>query len=270
MKCALCRTGTAGVSSHIIPAFVFRWIRKTSPTGFFRDPANPNRRFQDGTRCALLCSECEERFSKLEALFARKVFTKTNLKTDFESFDYSEYFHRFCVSVAWRSPWFIHHSAGERDRSDYHSARIAEALERWRQYLLEQAVDVGAFMLHFFVFDTPADVKNIDTPENLRWYFERGAEFNTVASECECYIFCKLCKIVIVGCIEEPNPQQWVGTKVALSQGRYEVDDKRVSGCFFNFSNASLREIERGRARISQKQADKMMGSFKKRFPDAC
>jgi hypothetical protein len=73
-SCALCDEAKPLRQSHFFPAFVFRWLRTISATGYFRNAINPNIRFQDGPKRPLLCGDCEELFSRAEQEFAKKIF----------------------------------------------------------------------------------------------------------------------------------------------------------------------------------------------------
>ena len=73
-KCALCHNVKELKDSHIIPAFVYRWIKETSATGYLRFSENINRRYQDGRKIKLLCLDCEERFNKYETSFSNNIF----------------------------------------------------------------------------------------------------------------------------------------------------------------------------------------------------
>lgn len=100
--CRLCLSQPAIECSHVLPGFLFRAIKSDSPTGFFRNPNDPNRRFQDGDRFPLLCSACEQRFGDAENKFARHVFSRFH-SSDQDYFHYGPWLHYFMTSLAWRT-----------------------------------------------------------------------------------------------------------------------------------------------------------------------
>jgi hypothetical protein len=100
--CRLCMQRPAIRNSHVIPGFVFRAIKSDSPTGYFRDPRNPNRRCQDGDKLELLCTECEQRFGAAEREFAGQIFVHFH-NTDQDHFVYGPWLHYFMTSLAWRT-----------------------------------------------------------------------------------------------------------------------------------------------------------------------
>ena len=137
--CALCKKeNTILEESHIIPKFVFRRIIKKSPTGFMRNPLNPNERLQDGDKQYLLCGDCEDLFNVSETLFANKVFhlyKAGNLK----EFKYEKWLNFFISSVSWRTLYL--------DILDYKSKNsipkksldvLNQSEEILRDYLLEE------------------------------------------------------------------------------------------------------------------------------------
>jgi hypothetical protein len=57
--CELCLKDKELADSHVIPSFIIKWLKKTSITGFVRNPLNGNRRIQDGYKMPLLFFDCE-------------------------------------------------------------------------------------------------------------------------------------------------------------------------------------------------------------------
>jgi hypothetical protein len=73
-KCRLCGGEGSLGRSHIIPKFVGEWLKATNGSGRLRDSANPNRLIQDITWRYMLCTDCEERFAKVEAGACTRIF----------------------------------------------------------------------------------------------------------------------------------------------------------------------------------------------------
>jgi hypothetical protein len=65
-QCRLCLKQSELENSHIIPSFLYRWLKETSGTGFLRFGRNPNRRVQDGLKEYWLCPTCEDLLGKWE------------------------------------------------------------------------------------------------------------------------------------------------------------------------------------------------------------
>lgn len=101
-KCRLCCKALAIKNSHVTSALVYRAIKSDSPTGFFRNPNNPNRRFQDGDKTDLLCGNCEARFGDAERQFNDQLFSAFH-HHDGDTFNYGPWLHYFMTSIAWRT-----------------------------------------------------------------------------------------------------------------------------------------------------------------------
>jgi len=100
-ECYLCNTNYCKQNSHIIPKFIYKWLKDTSATGYIRKGENVNIRVQDGLKIKLLCNECEKSFNKFETIFANKIFypfhNSKNVKVN-----YKDWLFKFSVSVSWR------------------------------------------------------------------------------------------------------------------------------------------------------------------------
>jgi len=73
-SCRLCDVTNALQESHILPGFVYRWMKETSATGYLRFGQQPNLRVQDGLKLHLLCADCEQRLNEWETQFANQIF----------------------------------------------------------------------------------------------------------------------------------------------------------------------------------------------------
>lgn len=102
MKCRLCNEDKKLEQSHIIPKFIFRWIKKTSLTGKLRNNTTPDRRSEDGDRLPFLCSECEDLFNKYETNFANNLF-KLATEDNLSQIPFTDELLKFIVSIIWRS-----------------------------------------------------------------------------------------------------------------------------------------------------------------------
>lgn len=134
--CRLCASHPAIENSHVTSGFLFRAIKSDSPSGFFRNPNNPNRRLQDGDKFPLLCMNCEQRFGDAEGDFATKIFSAFHA-TDQDHFTYGPWLHYFMTSLAWRT-LILDLPGLESDAANPRAAvaELAAAAETMRQYLL--------------------------------------------------------------------------------------------------------------------------------------
>lgn len=134
--CQLCRQKPAIENSHVTSALVYRAIKSDSPTGFFRNPNNPNKRVQDGDKLPILCMDCERRFGIAESEFGKNIFSAFH-KSDCDEFSYGPWLHYFMTSLAWRT--LVLDLPGLESEVANPQPVIAEmttAAETMRQYLL--------------------------------------------------------------------------------------------------------------------------------------
>jgi hypothetical protein len=100
-NCQLCRKTRPLRMSHIVPSFVFDWVKRTAP-GAIRLARSPNRRVQDGAKLQLLCDDCEQRFGIWEKEFAENIFAPLHSNPQDSLLEYQDWGLKFAVSVSWR------------------------------------------------------------------------------------------------------------------------------------------------------------------------
>lgn len=254
MKCYLCLQGEIREIGHIIPKFAFKWLKESSPTGFFRGTSNPNKREQDGWKQFLLCPRCEDRLSSWENIFAKRVFHRVHRGRLYDlKFDYDDWLLKFAVSLSWRALLYWHLREGIDDLPFGHGRIAKEALETWRRYLNEETVDIHPYQQHLLIFGDTVSTKGIANTRDLHNLVARGIEFNTIHSSSEAYIFTKICRILVAGTIIDSNPSQWAGTLIEKS-GFFGGQSVQVSSCVFTFMETEVKELQDGRGRISPRQ----------------
>ena len=99
--CALCGESSDLRASHVVPSFVFQWLRGTSATGHIRLSDTPNLRVQDGWKPRMLCGKCEQRFGVWEKAFAEECFGPIVNGTT-NRIRYQSWMLKFATSVSWR------------------------------------------------------------------------------------------------------------------------------------------------------------------------
>src|SRR6266850_7658716 len=134
-QCRMCATQGPLDLGHIIPAFVYRWLKDTSATGFLRDGLTPNVRMQDGWRRYWFCRRCENTMSRFERAFADSLFPLI-VRDAPVPYPHGPWLSRFLASVALRV-LMLHAEAG--DVFDLFTAEqralVPQALERWRAFV---------------------------------------------------------------------------------------------------------------------------------------
>lgn len=214
--CAFCNAEARLRDSHVLPAFVFRWLRGRSGTGHMRQTDNPNRRVQDGLKLPWLCSDCEARFSRYETAFATKVFHPWHAGT--YKLPYDNWLLKFCVSVSWR---VLRYARGRNPDTTYtedQEALMDDADARWRAFLLDEEPHPGAFEQHLLIFDMIEDTTVPDLPSNINRFLTGAVTLDIVGSDRSLMTFAKMGRFTIFGIIQKGS-LRWEGTKVHVKHG---------------------------------------------------
>jgi len=104
-QCNFCKDNVPKLEiSHIIPKFIYKWLKETSTTKIMRSANNPNKPAQDGYKVPFLCKTCESNFSSYEKYFSEKIFKPFVESNDLEIFKNINHqkFKDFVTSLIWR------------------------------------------------------------------------------------------------------------------------------------------------------------------------
>lgn len=217
-RCKLCGEQRGLQASHVMPAFVTRWLRNSSATGHIRFNRSPNKRVQDSEKRYWLCQQCEQKFSAWEKAFSKKIFLPINDDSRHIA-PYSDWLLKFCVSISWRSLLFMSEEGGLDTLSEAQKTVAREALETWAEFLKGSVRHPGKFEQHFLPLDAVGNSTDRNLPANINRYLLRTIGIDVVQSSDTTFVYSKLCKFVIFGFIDVKHPQQWEGTKVRVGGG---------------------------------------------------
>lgn len=217
-KCRLCGNTCELKDSHIIPKFVYDWMKKTG-TGYIRCINNINKRLQDGFTQELLCHDCEELFSIREKYFNEHIFHKYLNKQDRGNYKYNENCFYFCISILWRVIISTSEEAWiqmPRDRQTlFHEVELD-----WRNYLLGKTSAPTHNIIHLFL------TKEHDFPSNpallFNTYMLRNVDSQLIASDYKCGVYAKFSRFILVAHVSGFCPREWINT--SLSQHRSKIN----------------------------------------------
>lgn len=255
--CRLCNAEATLQHSHILPAFVFRWMRESSGGGYLRLGMTPNRRVQDGLKRYWLCVDCEELFSRAETDFANKVFYPYTSDNS-SRIIYGDWLLRFCVSVSWRVLQFCKEEISLNSFGTDVTSRIIEAEAAWKAFLLAKRQHPGPFRQHLLPFDAIESITfGQDLSPNLNRYLMRTTDMDLCEGETASFVYSKLGRFVILGFIRQDRPNQWQGSRVQLRTGRIEPRTYTINRGLFDYLNARARLVAELQSGISPRQAQK-------------
>jgi hypothetical protein len=217
-NCRLCGSPAALQESHIIPAFVFRWRKDTSPTPFMRSSAEPERRVQDGLKQYWLCRNCEQVLGNWERQFASTIFHPIT-KNGSHRISYSDRLLKFCVSISWRGLLLAKDKTSFTDFTDAERLAAEGALRVWREFLCGRAPHPGPFEQHLLLFEDVASYGGSPLPANMNRYALRSIEMDVGRARDFCFTFVKMGPFAILGFFHLANPRAWKGGKVHVKYG---------------------------------------------------
>ncbi len=265
-RCALCCGSSELQASHIIPGFVFNWLRKTSATGHFRFSQNPNLRVQDGWKPQMLCRDCEQLFSTWEKMFAEECFVPLN-SGDVRNISYGPWMLKFATSVSWRVLRAFAANDGLAGFPDHIMTRVNDALTAWSQYLLGQQSNPGPHEQHMFVVDVIDSASIADVPPNISRYFARAVEIYVAHTQDAAISYAKMGRVVLFGFVAMKYPRRWKGTKLHVRHGQFGQRDIELPSDVGDFLFGRARLAAKSYSQLSERQHTRIRESYS-RNPD--
>lgn len=216
-RCALCLREANLEQSHIVPKFVFRWLKQTSATGKFRRSNAVNVRVQDGVTHRLLCRACEQRLGAWEAKFA-SLFFRPILDGGDVPFrvDYEEWMFMCVLSISFRAVALQMRSS--TPRREHHRLLIEAVLDEWRHALLSDPCRETVSEHHVFVLSpVEEDPPGEQLPDSLNWYWMRSVDLTLAfCGDKTAFSYVKLPGMVILSGILPATIEGMDGTRVRL------------------------------------------------------
>lgn len=204
MRCELHNAEADLCESHIIPKFVYKWMKKTGP-GRFRQMGKLNSPLQDGIKKYMLCKECEDKFSKKEKWFSEKVFYPYIEDNELVIKNEKELMY-FVVSVLWRVLKLF-----KDDGNDYNFKSDLDNAEReWRNYLLSDTSMSKYNNFHLFLINSDYWIE-----EKSDFYFSRAVDIDIVQNENICFIYAKFSRFMLIGEITGLNENSFQYSNLA-------------------------------------------------------
>jgi hypothetical protein len=209
--CRLCGETKELQESHIIPKFVFRWMKETSATGYLRFAQQPNLRVQDGIKCYLLCADCERRLNQWETQFASRIFHPLAQGTT-SSAPYGPWLLSFCVSVSWRVLTNYLDNNHIQNVPATLMPDVHRAERAWREFLLGRVARPGRHEQHLVPLGAITTYTHADIPTNINRYFLRAIDMDIANDGNTVFVYTKIGPICDLGfcCHAFPKTVDWV------------------------------------------------------------
>ncbi len=223
--CRLCSQTRDLRDSHIIPKFVFDWMKETG-SKYLRVSGAPNRRMQDGRKYPLLCEECEQRFSARERWFSENVFGPY-INGGKRSFRYDGSLHYFLVSVLWRvlqDRWanvgVDHPFRARLELAEWEMASFTCSVAPLRQ----PDKDLHPFLTDIGVQQESQPVVNFNR------YFALAVDHAIGHSQTQCFVYAKFARFVAFGGVAGLDSALLIGTGICPTGGILAVPQTMGDG----------------------------------------
>jgi hypothetical protein len=262
--CRLCGETKELQESHILPRFVYRWMKETSATGYLRFGQQPNLRVQDGVKRHLLCADCEQRFNQWETQFANQIFhPMTQGNTPRAS--YGAWLLLFCASVSWRVLVYFIDGKHIDHVPDALLPSVESAEVTWRGFLLGTLPRLQPHEQHILPMAGGAleTYTHSEMPTNINRYLFRTPEMSVASTDRDAFTYSKLGPFIILGFIAMPRPKQWVGTKLNVQGGTLGPRHYTMPKQFWDFISARADNAATLQERISEKQTAKIAETYR-------
>lgn len=227
--CALCAQERRLVNGHIVPAFLFRWMKRTSPAGRLQASEEVGLRYQDGVKRCWFCVDCEAVFGEAEREFAKQIFHPLCNERS-ERFDYGPWLARFCVSVCWKLLLFRSRDRGFDEFPPAVQRGCDSAMAGWRSFLLGDADHPGAHRVHILLLHRPGLVEGLEYPNNLHRYLLRALDPTLPFTKKGAFVCLKIPRMVILGEVQTGNKTLPRASRVRVRRGVVGGVDQRIPG----------------------------------------
>jgi hypothetical protein len=265
-RCGLCGKEKQLIESHIIPSFVFKWLKESSVTGRFRHGETINKRVQDGTKLYLLCWDCEQLFGKWEGIFANQVFMPLHQNKPIKR--YGTWLLKFSTSVSWRVLTFFKNHLDLNHCTDNLLKSVDKALKIWQEFLLDKRLHPGDCEQHLLPFRGLIDKHNDPKmPSNFNRYISRSVDIDVACSKTTAFVYAKMCRILLIGFIEMDHRERWRHTMVHVNHGILEKRHYKVPMIVSDFMYYKARRLQEVQKKISGRQW-KQIGQDYEKKPD--
>lgn len=266
-KCALCGNEAKLEISHILPKFLFRYQKKSSPTGNIRSADNPNRIVQDGEKLPFLCGECEDLFSRWETSFANNIFYPYE-KGEKTEFSYDSDLSKFLASLSFRclKLSYLDHRLGYID--DNLIQHVPKALDSLARYLLGESPHPNEQRQHLILLGTAHSssgyIGGIKESE-FNLYATRAIEYDVVTNESVVFIYIKFLKFLVLCPVYTSTQKGWRSSRINHQNGILKSCSVELNDYVLRRMTDGARRVVISRENVSVKQASIIQRNLEKR-----
>jgi hypothetical protein len=257
--CKLCEEEKNLELSHIIPKFVFRHLKKTSPTGHMHSTDNPNKSMQDGLKLPFLCGDCENLFSSWETKFANEIFFKYQ-KTRKGDFSHDVWLTKYLASVSFRVLSYAYYGDKLGHFDEQMLRYVPTAINRLRKYLLGKSPNPGDQCQLLVFLDKTDDSSN----SIFNMYLVRGIEHDVLTTDTDSFIYIKYLNFLQLCPIKLSSKKGWRTARISPNKGILSAKNHELPDYVLDRLTRGAKNLEESRNRVSDKQASVIMNRVSK------
>lgn len=261
--CRLCLKTALLRGSHVLPAFVYRWFKVSSATGYIRTVERPNLRVQDGPVVPLLCDSCEQALAIAEKDFSERLFSPAANGSEISP-NYGPWLARFAASVCWRGLLWAWESGRLARYEATNEADLRAASERWRTFLGTDGSSGVDPDVHFMPIWPVHGVIGQDVPPNFNRYLARSIQVEVATGgEHSHFVYVKLGPIILLGFIRPAPAGTWEGTAISPTGGAFSKLYS-VPEALFGFMSDQATIVLDGQRSISSRQGTRIAQDWRR------
>lgn len=252
MLCRYCEKNEAIKNSHIIPSFIFKWIKETSLTGFIRTNILPNKRVQDGQKYPLLCTTCENSFSKLENEFKKFFNQLIRNEHNLTELHISQSSKKCIYSIAWR---IIARTLYFPCKNDF----TEEEFKKFPNFLnfLKQDIEDDNFKHNIHLIPcTDKVLKKLNLALD-EYFYKRNVHAGEVRvwdNWKRLIIFIHIPFLIVIVELIDEFPNEWVGTQIKEKKILTIDNIERIPSFLYALIDHFKGQYSQGMKKISQNQ----------------
>jgi hypothetical protein len=260
--CALCETPNAKLAeSHLIPKFVYDWLKKTSPTPYIRYSYDIDRRQQDGPKEYLLCFPCEQKLSTLEKAMASRLFKKiANYQRQKSKIIVDGKIRLAVLSIFWRT--ILTSRNRENNRTEEDTVRMNSFVESTRTQLMNNSCDIKIYFAPFF-----GNTPYYDLDIEKTYFLDRGIGCQDIRFADDPHRFFAVFKLpfMFFYIFSEGWPEHELINSTELLEGEMDVETiKNIPKILRDYIEMLFSDFEKLKTTMSQSSIDKIADEMRK------
>jgi hypothetical protein len=261
--CKLCGKSGDLMVSHIVPKFIFKYLKETSPTKKLRMSTEINKRIQDGFKKYWFCRNCEVMLSYYEKYFSENIFHQ--IQKNILPIKYDINLIKFCVSISWRISVFIEEEGYISHFPNEILKNLKQAQDVWKGFLLGKFENPGIFEQHLYNFTGEIEGSHLTLSNNLHRYLQRTIAVNVLHLGTKIIlVYSKFPGILLIGYVKLGSHSSFSSTKIHLKKGLLTHRKTIVPTELWNFINNKADDAENIKSSLSDNQNKKIMSDYNK------